>query len=79
MTLLDYYEKIVKIIDSDGQVFVGDVTDYIYPEDNESEKESIIVDCSGGELLEFYEEDISEIEVIGMKKDKPEGGAANDC
>ncbi len=60
MALVKYYGRKVKITASDDHVFFGTVTEYVYPEDNESEKESII-DSVDGDLIEFYEEDIKEI------------------
>lgn len=64
MSLSKYYNKKVKITDTNGQIFQGRVGDYIYPEDNESEVESIIVDLLDGGLYEFYPKDIKEIEII---------------
>lgn len=65
MNLVRYYNKKVKIVDNDGEVFVGVVNDYIYPEDNEPvEQEGIIIDTDDGEILEFYEAIIDKIEII---------------
>lgn len=64
MNLVQYYNKKVRITDTAGQVFLGVVTDYIEAEDNEPEVESIVIDELSGELLEFYEESIKEIEII---------------
>lgn len=36
--------KKVRIVDAKGLVYEGKVSDYIYPDDNEPEVESIIVD-----------------------------------
>ena len=56
MNLIQYYNKKVKIIDDEGNTFIGKVNDYIYPEDNEPVgRESIAVDTDDGEILEFYE------------------------
>jgi hypothetical protein len=57
-------QKKVKILDVDGEVFSGTVSDYFYPEDNEPEEESIVIDSSTGDLLEFYERYIKSIEVV---------------
>lgn len=62
--LKQYYNKKVEIIDAEGQTFFGTVTDYIFPEDNEPEVESIIIDTLDGETIEFTEKDIKTIEVI---------------
>lgn len=60
--------KRVKIIDVDGEVFTGKVTDYIYPEDNEPEGISAIAvaDCPQrpGQWIGFNETEIKSIEVI---------------
>ena len=69
MPLVQYYNKKVKITDKDGCNFSGMVNDYIYPEDNEPEQESIIIDTNEGEVLEFYEKDIRQICVIGARQD----------
>lgn len=64
MSLKQYYGKHVQIIDHSGRRFSGRVSDYIYPEDNENEKESIIIDTPEGIPTEFYSEDIQEICLI---------------
>jgi hypothetical protein len=57
------YEK-VKIVDTGGNSYLGTVTDYVYPEDNEPEIESIIVDTLEGSVVEFFEDNISSIDVF---------------
>lgn len=42
--------------------FDGVVTDYFHPDENETGKESIVIDSSNGSAIEFYEDDIKEIE-----------------
>ena len=64
MDLRQYDGEKVKIVDVDGQVFFGFVSDYFYPEDNEPEEESIVIDSVSGDLLEFYEKHIKSIEVL---------------
>ncbi len=64
MDLVKFYNKKVRITDTDGHVFLGTVTDYIEAEDNNPEVESIIIDELNGDLLEFYEDTIKEIEII---------------
>ena len=64
MDLKEYYDREVVIITDDGQIFSGFVDEYIYPEDNENEKESIILKTKQV-LVEFYEEDIKDIVVLG--------------
>jgi len=63
MELKQFYRKKVKIVATNGRVFRGKVSDYVDPEDNEPEEESIIVDTVDGQAVEFYEKDIKEIEV----------------
>lgn len=61
--------KKVKIVDVDGEVFEGVVSDYIYPEDHESEGIAAIAveNCPqhSGKWIGFNEPDIKSIEVIG--------------
>lgn len=68
MNLKQYYGKAVRIVDVDDEVFEGKVTDYIYPGDDDTGLESIIIDCTNGKLkgkgVEFWEKDIKSIEVI---------------
>lgn len=64
MRLKQFYNKKVKIVADNGIVFLGTVNDYFYSDDNESEKESIVIDTVEGSAVEFYEDDIAEIEII---------------
>ena len=68
MNLIDYEGKKVKITDTRKRIWEGKVTDYIYPEDNEPEVESIIIRCETGKfpgkLIEFTALEIESIEVI---------------
>lgn len=68
MNLINYEHKKVRIIDIDERVFEGVVSDYVYPEDDETGSESIIVICTSGPLagnsVEFWECDIKDIEII---------------
>ena len=64
MSLVQYLGEIVKIVDTDGNSYLGTVADYVYPEDNEPESESIIIDTLEGMAVEFFEEIISSIDVI---------------
>lgn len=64
MNLKQYDGEKVKIVDVNDQVIYGTVTDYIFPEDNEPEEESIVVASLNGDLLEFYENSIKTIEVV---------------
>lgn len=65
MKMIEYYGKNVNIIARNGLHFSGKVTDYFYPEDNESGVESIAIkDVYSGNYVEFPEEDIKSIEII---------------
>ena len=63
MNLVDFYGENVKITAVNGKVYTGVVDDYIYPEDNENGKESISVDTTSKDIIEFYENDIFSIEL----------------
>ena len=54
----------VLIVVADGKNFLGKVTDYFYPDDNENGIESIVIDTIDGSLVEFSREDILTIKVI---------------
>lgn len=61
-TLKEFYNKNVNITATNNKRFVGKVVEYIYPEDNESTEESIIIDDTlSGNLVEFYAKDIEAI------------------
>ncbi len=64
MNLEQFYNTKVKIIAENGRLFEGTVNDYIEPEDNENNEESIIIDTKEGTAVEFYEKDIQTIEII---------------
>ena len=64
MSLKELCGKRVRIVSPDGVSFMGKVDDYFYPEDNENEKESVVLDTEDGTLIEFYEDDIKELEIV---------------
>ena len=68
MNLIEYEGQKVRVIDTEKRVWECKVTDYIYPDDNESEVESIIIRCEVGRFpgrsVEFTESEIESIEVI---------------
>lgn len=64
MTLIKYYNKRVAITDTNNKVYVGVVSDYFYPEDNEFGIESIVLETLDGTLCEFYPDNTKKIEVI---------------
>ncbi len=63
MKLVNFYGRNVTVILTDGSSVKGIVNDYIYPEDNENMKESIIIDTNSGEIIELYEHDMLSISV----------------
>ena len=67
MNLRQYEEKMVKLVDTDGDEFIGYATDYCFPDDNEPEGIASItlMDVSGyTNPIEFYENQIKSIEII---------------
>lgn len=64
MSLKELCGKRIRIVSPDGASFTGKVSDYFYPEDNENEKESVVLDTEDGTLIEIYEDDIKELEII---------------
>lgn len=65
MELIKFINRKVIIQTFDDKIFRGMINDYIYPEDNENEKESIIIDAIGYDFpYEFYEDDIKSIEIM---------------
>ena len=63
MNLKSYYNKHVKIITDNGQMFIGFVDDYFFSEDNENGLESITLKTNDG-VYEFSEEDVYKIEIL---------------
>ncbi|MBQ4640940.1 MAG: hypothetical protein IJB69_10575 [Clostridia bacterium] len=64
MKLYQLEGKKVRLVCDNGKTYFGEVTDYIYPEDNEPEGESIVVRILEGILIEFRPEEIKEIDVM---------------
>lgn len=64
MDLKQFYNKEVVIVSVNGQVFEGKVNDYIYSDENNLGKESVILDAKSGDIIEFTEEDIASIEIV---------------
>ncbi len=59
--------KRVKVVHSGGEIFIGIVGDYIYPEDNEPDGIASIVLDHCNQLsypLEIYENEIKQIDII---------------
>ena len=64
MTIKSYCGKKVLITTDEQEKFAGIVVDYVFPEDNVPEGESIIVRNINGQLIEFRPEEIKAIEEI---------------
>ena len=64
MKLKDFYGKSVLIKADNGNIFVGTIDEYFFPEDNENNAESIVLKTNCNELIEFFENNISEITKI---------------
>ena len=64
MNLSAYKNKKVSVTDTFGKTFSGQVCDYYAPEENESNQESIILECNNGAAVEFYPENISKISIV---------------
>lgn len=64
MMLKMLYGKDVMIDTIGGQVFIGRVVDYFFPEDNENGKESIILKIGENAHIEFTEETIEKIDIV---------------
>lgn len=68
MNLIKCEGKLVRIINTNGDIFEGTVGDYCYPEDDENNLEMIVVDVIKGKYVGqpvgFYEKDIKSIEII---------------
>lgn len=63
-SLKRYYRKRVELVDSNGRQWSGVVTDYYFPKDNKSGKESILLHTSNDYYIEFEPDDINKIKVI---------------
>ena len=61
MKLVNFCGRNVTVILTDGSAVTGTVSDYVFPEDNENGKESIIIDTNSGEIIELYEHDMFSI------------------
>lgn len=64
MMLKMLYGKDVMIDTIGGQVFIGRVVDYFFPEDNENGKESIILKIGENAHIEVTEETIEKIDIV---------------
>ena len=65
-------DKKINLTDIDNNVYTGRVNEYVFPEDNEPEEESIVLDrpprndgYKFNYLIEFRKSEIKSIEVIG--------------
>lgn len=69
MNLRKYEGEYVRLHTTDGEVYEGYVSDYIFPEDNEPEEvESLVLEIPGREYLtEFPGREIELVEIIDKK------------
>ena len=58
------YGKEVMLDTIGGQVFIGRVVDYFFPEDNEHGKESIVLKTKDNDHIELTEETIEKIDIV---------------
>ena len=63
MSLKIYYGKKVLIYTANDTYLKGVVEDYFFPEDNEDNRESIVISTRSGEIIELNEDDIVTISV----------------
>lgn len=68
MNLKDYFGKEVNILASNGSLFCGFVSDYLFPEDNDQHLESIILETYSGDLVGFLKKDIVSISIVNGNK-----------
>lgn len=64
MLLKEMLGKNIRITTPNKSIFTGNVCEYIFPEDNESGKESIVLKMSNGKLIEFGEMDMKNVDII---------------
>lgn len=53
MNLRSFCGKNVDILTKSGKLFSGYISDYFYPENNDSEYDSIVMETNAGDLIEF--------------------------
>ena len=68
MNLKDYFGKEVNILASNGSLFCGFVSDYLFLEDNDQHLESIILETYSGDLVGFLKKDIVSISIVNGNK-----------
>ena len=64
MNLISFEGKRVDILTTKGKFFSGKIVHYFYPEDNDSEYDSIVMETNIGELIEFSVDTIEKITEI---------------
>ena len=64
MSIRSYCGKKGMVTAEEQEKFAGVVVDYVFPEDNNPEGESIIIRSIDGQLIEFRPEEIKTIEEI---------------
>lgn len=63
MKLSTFHHKKIKITTTDEEVFSGYVINYLPADENEPERESIVVECQNG-IFEFYEDELKHVEIL---------------
>ena len=65
MNLLKYLDEKVKIELKNGKNFIGYVGDYEYPDENDKNKEFIVLDLISQNIpIGIYEDEIKSIEIV---------------
>ena len=63
MNLIELCGGKINITAKNKRTFRGTVIDYLSPDENPTEVESIIVDTEDGTLVEFYADDIESLRI----------------
>lgn len=66
MNLMKYLDQHVEVTTTQGEIIKGIATDYMYPEDNNPQKESIIIETTNEDLIEIFTDEIKKIEVSSI-------------
>lgn len=52
----------VKITDTDGDIYIGDIIAVLDAEETESDQDCIDIELDSGEIMSFWQDDIESIE-----------------
>ena len=64
MDIAKLYDKMVKVVCVDGQIFVGELSNHTSSFDNDLEGESITIDTPDGFIIEIYVDEIVSIKEL---------------